>query len=109
MPVILNKSVRRLEKIGDRMAYGRLMVVILIVAICPETILLIVARVTGHPFVGVDLLDMVRGIFVQACWRVHALAGTIACGLSGGGWLSGCHDGREYQMEPLESVGGATQ
>lgn len=66
---------------------------ILVIAIGPQTILLIVAGMTGHAFVGVDLLDMVRGIFVQAGWRLHTLTGTVGRWLSG--WLSGRHDGRK--------------
>lgn len=78
-----------------RQAYSRLMVVILIVTICPQTILLIVARMTRNPLVGVDLLDMVRSIFVCAAGGLHTVAGTICRGLSGwlSGWLSGRHDG----------------
>lgn len=63
---------------------------VFVIAICPQAVLLIVPRMTRDPLIGVDLLDVVRGIFVSAAGGLHTITGTIGRGL--GGWMSGGHD-----------------
>ena len=54
-----NQAHRTLE------AHGRLMVVVLAIAIRPQAILLVVIGMARHPLVRVDLLDMVQGRFLN--------------------------------------------
>ena len=47
---------------------------ILVVTICPQTIFLIITGMTRNPFIGMDLLDMGRDLFVDGRGSL-ALAG----------------------------------
>jgi hypothetical protein len=50
--------------------------VVLIVAICPQTVFFVVARVARYSLVGVDLLDLLNWFLVES-WRGDIVTGAI--------------------------------
>jgi hypothetical protein len=53
---------------GLAVVYGGFMVMILIIAVCSEAILLIIAGMSGHPLVRVDLFNMSGNVLLVNRW-----------------------------------------
>lgn len=69
---------------------------IFIVAICSQTIFLIVSRMAGDSLIGVDLFDMSRNVLVDG-GRGQIVAGAVTLG---------SHDGQQEEAGDVRSVVG---